>query len=147
VTTTSWTANTDLEFNTKYYWQIVPFNTTDRGTASATWSFTTKEDPTNINDATIALLTTELLVNFPNPFNPETTIRFALANGSSVEIIIYNVRGQLVRTLVNGYMNSGVHNIVWNGRDDNGNPVGSGVYFYHMRAGDYQSVRRMMLMK
>jgi len=89
----------------------------------------------------------KLVGNFPNPFNPETTVRFTLPNEESVVLEIFNVRGQRVRTLVNGYMNSGMHNIVWNGKDDSGREVGSGVYFYRLIAGDYQSVRRMILMK
>jgi hypothetical protein len=90
---------------------------------------------------------TRLVSNFPNPFNPETVIAFSLSNVGNVEINVYNVRGQLVRTLVNDVYNAGVHQVVWNGRDENGVQVGSGVYFYRMRAGEYHSMRRMILMK
>jgi len=99
------------------------------------------------DDETIVLGMSALHGNFPNPFNPETTIAFTLSNEENVVLEVFNIRGQRVRTLVNGYMNSGVHSIVWNGRDDNDRQVGSGVYFYRMTAGDYQSVRRMILMK
>ena len=90
---------------------------------------------------------TALLGNFPNPFNPETVVSFVVASDAFVSIEIFNIRGQRVRTLVNGYMNSGEHSVVWNGRDDNDTMMGSGIYFYRMTAGDYQSVRRMILMK
>jgi hypothetical protein len=101
--------------------------------------------------------------NFPNPFNPETTIRFTIENdksppnpplqrgeskgGNHVEIYVYNVRGQRIRTLVNGYHTVGEHQITWNGTDDNGREVSSGVYFYRMITGDYVETRRMVLMK
>jgi len=90
---------------------------------------------------------TALLGNFPNPFNPETTIRFALREDSFVSIDIYNIRGQRIRSLVNEERRAGEYSIVWNGRDDNGNSVASGMYFYRMKAGEYQSIRRMMMIK
>ena len=92
-------------------------------------------------------LATALAGNFPNPFNPETTIRFAIREDAFVSIEIYNIRGQRVRNLVNEERRAGEYSIVWNGRDDHGNSVASGVYFYRMRAGDYHSIRRMILMK
>jgi len=64
-----------------------------------------------------------------------------------VSIDIFNIRGQRVRSLIDEIHQHGEHSIVWNGRDDNGVSVGSGVYFYRMMAGEYQSVRRMMLIK
>jgi len=60
---------------------------------------------------------------------------------------VYNVRGQLVRALVNDYRESGTHTVVWDGRDNSGVNVGSGVYFYQMRVGDFSETRRMLLMK
>jgi hypothetical protein len=92
-------------------------------------------------------LVTQLKGNYPNPFNPETTIRFSLKEAAPVNIGIYNVKGQLVRTLVNAEKTSGNHSVVWNGRDDNGSSVSSGVYFYKMNAGKYSSTRKMILMK
>jgi hypothetical protein len=111
---------------------------------------------------------TSLLGNFPNPFNPETTIRFSVGNGfirsdhyipssggdkgegqmgRDVRIEIYNIKGQLVKRLVNGSYSTGSHQVVWTGTDDYGRPVGSGTYFYRMRAGEYVGVKRMMLLK
>ncbi|MGC9361313.1 MAG: FlgD immunoglobulin-like domain containing protein, partial [Candidatus Syntrophosphaera sp.] len=92
-------------------------------------------------------LITQLKGNYPNPFNPETTIRFSLKEAAPVNIGIYNVKGQLVKTLVNDEKASGNHSVVWNGRDDNGSSVSSGVYFYKMNAGKYSSTKKMILMK
>jgi len=94
---------------------------------------------------------TALLGNFPNPFNPETTISFQLSVFCCpfVQIDVYNIRGQRVRTLLDGSreFGAGSHSVVWDGQDDNGERVSSGVYFYRMQAGDYTETRRMLLMK
>ncbi|MCL2062938.1 MAG: T9SS type A sorting domain-containing protein [Candidatus Cloacimonetes bacterium] len=92
-------------------------------------------------------LITELIGNFPNPFNPETIIKFNIAVESIVSIDIYNIRGQRVRNLLNESMNVGFHQVLWNGEDEYGRDVGSGLYFYVMRAGDFTTVRRMVLLK
>ena len=92
-------------------------------------------------------LLTELLGNFPNPFNPETTINFNMAKSGVVLLDIYNIRGQRVKTLLDSFLDAGNHRFVWNGTDDNGSPVSSGMYFYQMRTEEYTAVRRMILMK
>ena len=101
-------------------------------------------------DETVPIARTGLLGNHPNPFNPYTTINFVVARHAlPVQIDIYNIRGQRVRTLLDGSreFGSGEHSVVWDGRDDNGREVGSGMYLYRMRAGEDVSVRRMVLMK
>jgi hypothetical protein len=103
-------------------------------------------------DMVIEIENTELVGNFPNPFNPSTTINFSLSFGEGrgegfVIINVYNLRGQHVRTLVNGMYSAGSHSVIWNGTDDSGRNVSSGIYFYRMTTGDYSSVRRMMLLK
>jgi hypothetical protein len=95
----------------------------------------------------VQVLATALNGNYPNPFNPETTISYDVKNPAPVKIEIFNTKGQLIRTLVNETKSKGQYRIIWNGKDNNGNPVASGVYQYRMRAGDYKSSRRMMLMK
>lgn len=99
------------------------------------------------DDPGIPVARTELNGNMPNPFNPETTILFAVKNPEHVRLEIFNIRGQIVRVLVDSDMPSGHHNVVWNGRDDNGKPVSSGVYYYRMRAGSYIGTRKMLLME
>lgn len=90
---------------------------------------------------------TELMGNYPNPFNPETTIRFNLQASGPVSLNIYNSRGQLVRSLVNSQLSSGAHSIVWNGLDETGRGVSSGIYYYRMQAGSYTHTRKMVLVK
>lgn len=90
---------------------------------------------------------TALKGNYPNPFNPETSIAFDLAQDANVAIEIFNVKGQKVRTLINDRLNAGSHSIVWNGTDDNGKNVSSGIYFFNMKSGKYTSTRKMILMK
>jgi len=92
-------------------------------------------------------LVTNLGVNFPNPFNPSTTIRFDLAKNDYVQIDVFNIRGQRVKTLINEYHEAGRFSVEWNGTDENGRQVGSGVYFYQMRTSDHLETRRMLLMK
>jgi hypothetical protein len=87
------------------------------------------------------------LSNYPNPFNPETTINFSLNEAGPVELAIYNIKGQKIKTLVNETLPAQNYNIVWNGRDDNNQQVSSGVYFYRMNTSTYTSTRKMILMK
>ncbi len=90
------------------------------------------------------------LENYPNPFNPTTTISFSVSQTLSfVSLDIYNVKGQKVRTLANSHFDRGNHSIIWDGCDDSRNPVASGVYFilFDTANGDYTSTRKMILMK
>jgi hypothetical protein len=83
----------------------------------------------------------------PNPFNPKTVISYDLPQTSQVQLVIYDVAGRVVRTLVDGQRPAGSHGAEWDGRDDGGRPVGSGIYFYAMRAGAWQSQKRLTLLK
>jgi len=90
---------------------------------------------------------TKLNQNIPNPFNPETTIHYSLTDAGKVIIEIYNIRGAKVRTLVDEYKNIGYHSIIWNGKDNSGRSVASGLYFYSMRTDKYHKIRKMLLIK
>jgi len=92
---------------------------------------------------------TKLSHNYPNPFNPTTTITFTLAGktASHVRLEIFNIKGQKVRTLVNHDLNPGKHQLVFNGRDDQGHIVATGLYFYRLQTNNYQAVRKMILLK
>ena len=89
----------------------------------------------------------QLIGNYPNPFNPETTISYNIKEADLVSLDIYNVKGQKVKSLVNDRQTAGRHDIVWNGKDDNGKSVSSGVFFYRMKSGKYTSTKKMILMK
>lgn len=86
--------------------------------------------------------------NYPNPFNPETTISFDLSTESMVTLTVYSMTGQMVRTLVSDRaMGAGQYKSVWDGRDENGAKVGSGVYFYQLNAGDFTAKKKMTLLQ
>jgi len=85
--------------------------------------------------------------NYPNPFNPETSIKFSLSEDSRVTLKVFNLLGQVVNTLVDENMPAGEHAILWNGKNERSEDVASGVYFYRIKAGDYESVRRMTLLR
>jgi hypothetical protein len=99
------------------------------------------------DDQVVPVTATELIGNYPNPFNPETTISYSVKDGTAVRLEIYNAKGQRVRTLVDETQPTGRYNAVFNGRDDHGRPLSSGVYFYRFSAGDYRSTRKMILMQ
>lgn len=97
-------------------------------------------------------ITFELYQNYPNPFNPITTIQFKIESLGSKDRIhtnlsIFNIVGQRIRTLLNADKLAGEYQVVWNGKDDAGNPVSSGIYFYRLESGNLTSVRKMFLMK
>lgn len=89
----------------------------------------------------------ELAQNYPNPFNPSTTINFTIPQNNNVVIEIFNITGQKIKTLVNDYYASGSHKAVWNGINDNGEKVSSGIYFYTIKAGAYFKTNKMTLLK
>lgn len=85
--------------------------------------------------------------NYPNPFNPETQIKYTLNKTADVKINVYNMLGQKVRTLVNKQMTSGSHTVKFNGLNDQGQKLSSGMYVYQIQFGDLKETRKMMLMK
>ena len=95
---------------------------------------------------------TQLLRNYPNPFNPETWIPYRLAEDAFVTLTIYDLNGQIVRTIDVGHQTAAVYEsrskaIYWDGRNEIGEQVASGVYFYHLSAGDYSATRKMVIVK
>lgn len=85
--------------------------------------------------------------NYPNPFNPETEIRFALLDVEYVTLKVYNIMGQEIHTLAQGHYSAGYHTFMWNGKDEKGIAVPSGVYLYRLIAGDFSQVRKMSLLR
>ncbi|MFA6632295.1 MAG: FlgD immunoglobulin-like domain containing protein [Kiritimatiellia bacterium] len=100
---------------------------------------------TDIED--LVTVPTFSISNYPNPFNPETTITYSLPEATKMRLDIYNLKGQLIKTLVNEAKAAGKYSVVWKGTDDSHHPVSSGIYIYKMSAGKYNSTRRMILMK
>jgi hypothetical protein len=90
---------------------------------------------------------TTLEQNYPNPFNPSTTIAFFLAEPSQVELVIYNVQGKRIKMLLREMRNFGKHTVKWDGRNDHGSPVSSGVYYYRMKAGKQTFTKKLTLLK
>jgi hypothetical protein len=91
--------------------------------------------------------TYSLSQNYPNPFNPETVVPFALPVSGDIRVAVYNVLGQEVVVLADGYRAAGFHRLIWNGQDALGRPTSSGIYFVRMVANDFSSVRKMLLLK
>jgi flagellar hook assembly protein FlgD len=85
--------------------------------------------------------------NYPNPFNPATTISFSLPDAQNVIMSVYGVDGRRIATLVRGRLGAGMQEVVWTGRDDSGKAVSTGTYFYRINAGPYNKVNKMTLIK
>ena len=96
---------------------------------------------------TIDLQQFTLQQNFPNPFNPTTNINFSLKNASNVQIDIFNLKGQRVKTLISQTINAGEHSITWNGNDDSNSPVSSGIYYYKISTEFGEDTKKCILMK
>ena len=88
-----------------------------------------------------------LMQNYPNPFNPETIIQYTVPYQSEVSLVVYNSLGQVVKALVNGNESSGLHTVSWNGTNEAGQKVTSGIYFYKLSAGDFSVIKKMTLLK
>jgi tetratricopeptide (TPR) repeat protein len=91
--------------------------------------------------------TPQLYSNYPNPFNPSTTIRYDLPQDADVRLTVYNIRGQKVATLVKERLERGQHQVVWNGVDEHGRSVSSGVYLYRLDAAGKSTAKKMLLLK
>lgn len=102
---------------------------------------------TSNEDVTIPAISKMLNQNYPNPFNPETTISFDMPIAGNAKLDIYNVKGQIVKTLFNGTAPYGKTKLVWNGTDNNHSNVPSGIYFYRLTTANNTETRKMMLMK
>jgi hypothetical protein len=114
----------------------------------STWDYENQRPVTSIGVAGLNLPKHyKLDQNYPNPFNPNTRISYQLPNTGKVSLVIYNVLGQKVRTLFEGNANAGTHYHVWNGRDNFGSKVATGVYFYKLEAEGFTAIKKMVLVK
>ena len=103
---------------------------------------------TSTDDQQIETVSFVDLSNYPNPFNPSTTINFSIKNDSNVELSIYNLKGQKIKTLAHNDFTKGPHSIVWNGDDESGKSVSSGIYYYKLKInGKTEAVKKCLLLK
>jgi len=131
----------DLEKNKKYYWHVRAKNNIGIGTWSDIWNFTTSP-PTAINDKIKLPIKFSLYANYPNPFNPTTTIKYVIPQQSFVNIAIYNLLGEKLVTLVNEEKSPGNYEVIFDGSS-----LASGVYFYRMQADNFFEVKKLILLK
>ena len=88
-----------------------------------------------------------LTQNYPNPFNPETVISYSTPKPAQIRIEIYNAIGKKIRTLVDDYVQAGQHQIIWDGKNDNGIQVSTGIYYYIMQSGNFRSMKKAVFVK
>lgn len=150
LTTTSETSTsiTQLKTNATYHWKVVAIDKFGTTTSSlSTFSFNTTTLNT-ISDPNFNYINKPTLFqNFPNPFNPSTTINYSLPIESDVTISVYDILGIKVNQLISSKQPSGNHLIEWNGTDIYDNRISAGIYFYQLQAGDFIQTRKMVIMK
>jgi hypothetical protein len=88
-----------------------------------------------------------LCQNYPNPFNPNTKIDFSIPRNSKVRLCIYNVMGQRIKTLVDETKTAGYYDVIWDGKNEKGQEVASGIYLYRLEADDFKETKKMILLK
>jgi len=134
-----------LPTDTEYWWKVIATDTDSLSTESAAFKFTVGY----VSVAEIVALPTEFTLkqNFPNPFNPSTTIRYGLPEDSNVSLVIYDLRGNRVRTFDSGSQTAGWYEHVWNGMNEAGQPVSTGLYLTRLRAGSYTKTIKMLYLK
>jgi len=108
------------------------------------WVYDLVEDDDESREVPTA---TALLGNYPNPFNPSTTMRYALSENAHVTLTVYNMLGQVVKTVVNDYRSEGYYEVLWDGRHEFGSNAASGIYIYRMVAGNFVQTKRMLFLK
>jgi len=119
---------------------LVPFTLVDA--SGNTWNYTA-----SVRVSAGTPLQYALHANYPNPFNPSTTICYSLIDAQHTKLTVFNAIGQTIRTLVNEPQTAGIHTVQWDSRNSLGEQVSSGVYFYRLEAGTYVKTKRMMLIE
>jgi hypothetical protein len=123
-----------IRANQTYWYKLVEVTAGDDASQFGPYSVTFK-------------VTNSLDQNMPNPFNPATTIRYSIAQDENVSLVVYDVAGRQVRTLVENRQRADVYKVTWDGVNDHGERVASGMYFYRLAAGKFVETRKMMLLK
>ncbi|MDI3503169.1 MAG: hypothetical protein PWP64_105 [Candidatus Cloacimonadota bacterium] len=136
-----------LEANSSYYWRVAAINSFNSSFFSNSRRFSTGNQVENEDDLSPGVKT-ELAQNFPNPFNPTTSISFSVKDPNQpCSLFIYNTKGQLVKRLFDGIPLRSPVKLTWDAKDENGNPVSSGIYLYRLRSGEESQQRKMLLSK
>ena len=136
-----------LDPNSNYYWRVMAQNSYGNSSFSSARRFATGDWVGN-DDAHSPALQNRLSQNYPNPFNPDTIISFEVKNPSApASLVIYNTKGQEVRSLFSGIPGQAKMNIHWDGKDKDSKPVSSGIYLYRLRTDDFSQTRKMLLSK
>jgi len=130
-------------------WSLLAFDSSDTTQPTDGGGNFTLDFPTGIDDPIVDAFPKEyaLLQNYPNPFNPETTIEYQLPKPTQVKIVIHNLLGQSVATLVDEVQRAGIYSVQWNGKDDSGSNVASGIYLYRLEAGEFVLVKKLALLR
>jgi len=141
ITETVFEDTPDVE-GTYGYYVVVRYESNEESAASETvYLDFTDGEPSDVPTVN------SLVGNYPNPFNPVTQIKFAIKERGNVKLEIFDIKGRKVKDLVNGTLEAGSHSETWQGDNNAGNSVGSGIYFYKLRAGRFTSTKKMLLMK
>ena len=136
-----------LSPSSSYYWRVAAMNSYGNSNFSISRRFNTGAVVEN-EDQVTPVLVNSLAQNFPNPFNPSTTISFTLLDATiPIKIKVFNTKGQTVKTLYDGIPSSNQMQVVWDGKDDLGNAVGSGIYLYKLESGNFTQMHKMLLSK
>ena len=142
------TTMSTLTNDTEYYWWVMANDEDGLSTQSNEGAVnrfvvgTLAIDPMDLIPEVFALHQ-----NYPNPFNPVTTLRYDLPENSIVRITIYNVQGREIKVLVNQYQEAGYKSVRWNATNNYGKPISAGMYLYRISAGEFHSVKKMVLLK
>jgi uncharacterized surface anchored protein len=139
------------EFGSAYYGganeQAATPVTVGNGQNAGNLELSIVDSPTSVEENSEVPTRFELEPNYPNPFNPETSIKYHLASRTSVTLRIYNALGQEVRTLVNGIQNAGSYKVQWDGKDNKGRGLSAGIYLFRLEAADFVMTRKMAMVK
>jgi len=136
-----------LSASQEYYWRVRSMNEKGEASAFSEVGRFVVNATTAVEDKEVIPTAFALSQNYPNPFNPTTQITYALPKNSYVSIVVYDMLGREVKTLLNNEVLAGNHSVTWNGDDNNGMKVVSGVYLYKINAGDFVKTMKLILMK
>jgi uncharacterized protein (TIGR02145 family) len=149
-----WWRSTEYDTNNAYTWNVsydqAFIGHSDFSKKSGFSVRCIKDVPTRVDDSQNGKQIPgkfNLNQNYPNPFNPSTVISYRLSVSSNVKLLVYNMLGQKIKTLVNSYQSAGEHAITWNATDNSNNPVSSGIYFYKMEANGMSLQKKMILVR